>query len=456
MHKCLSLLFIRIILTMKTINKRLLIIPILLLVPVSSCKKEDPPDPDPNPVTGITPAQARDSLYYLMNQWYYWYNEMPAVNKNSYADPYKLMEAMRYKPIDRWSFVADYNEFIAQMQGTFVGHGFRIGIDNEGKARIAMIYSKSPLYSGGVRRGWIVKKINDVDIAPILIAGDGAAYSSVIGPGQAGITNTFLFQKPDGAEVTISSTKSSFTINSVLLFDTLHLSSGVTGHLVFESFIQPSSQELTTAFEFFKTSNVKDLILDLRYNSGGYLYVAQELASYIVGNEPATAQETFAKLQYNNKNLKYNTPFPFKSMLYHLNLQRLAVITTRLTASASEAVLNGLTPYMDVITVGDTTNGKPVGMNGWDVGEKYFFWPVTFKIVNKNNEGEYFDGIIPSKLLPDDIAHDFDDRNEMCLKEAIHYLTTGSVSAKGITLFKRYPGFSEKPSWMDSGFTVVK
>ena len=68
---------------------------------------------------------ARDTLYDIMNEWYYWNDVMPAVNKDNYADPYLLMDAMRYKPLDRWSFVADYNEFMAQMQGSFVGHGFQ-------------------------------------------------------------------------------------------------------------------------------------------------------------------------------------------------------------------------------------------------------------------------------------------------------------------------------------------
>lgn len=435
--------------------KRLLLLLIFIIIIFSSCSEKIPPVDDPDPVV-LTPAMARDSLYYLMKQWYYWYDLMPVVNKANYADPYELMEAMRYKPLDRWSFVADYDEFVAQMEGTFVGHGFRIGVDEEEKARIAMIYSRSPLYANGVRRGWIVKKINNVDIAPILISGDGAAYSNVIGPAQAGITNTFIFQKPDGTEVTVSSTKSSFTINSVLLYDTLHLSSGITGHLVFESFIQPSSDELADAFEFFKANNVKDLILDLRYNSGGYLYVAQTLASYIAGNTPGSAKATFAKLKYNNVNTNQNTTYPFKTTSYPLDLPRLVVITTRLTASASEAVMNGLTPFMNVISLGDTTNGKPTGMNGWPVGEKYFFWPVTFKIVNKNDEGEYFDGIAPAKMLTDDIRYDFDDRKELCLGEAIHYLTTGSVSGKGAVSFRRNPQFSEKPEWMNNAFATEK
>lgn len=435
--------------------KKLFLIAIIVPLAFSSCKKDVPAPVD----TTLTDAMARDSLYYLMQQWYYWYNVMPSVTKENYSDPYKLMDAMRYKPLDKWSFVADYNQFIAEMQGTFVGHGFRIGSVDSADARIAMIYPESPLYGQGVRRGWQVEKINDVPIAPILKSGTAEDYNNVIGPATAGVTNKFLFRRPDGTEVTISSTKSTFTVSSVLVYDTLHLTSGITGHLVFDSFIEPSEQELSTAFAYFKANGVKDLILDLRYNSGGYLYIAQELASYIAGNAAANSNSVFALLSYNSKEQSQNTSFKFVSTTAPLSLSRLVVVSTRFTASASEAVMNGLKPLMDVVSIGDTTSGKPVGMNGWSVGNKYFFWPITFKIVNANNEGDYFDGIVPAKEVEDDITHDFSDRHELCLNEAIHYLETGSVSAKslrGVPSFYRHSQYSEKPSWMNNGFTIVK
>lgn len=440
--------------------KKLIFLPVLFLALTVSCKKDNvAPDN-----SALTPAMARDSLYYIMKEWYYWYNMPEATsvttsNKGDYSDPYELMDAMRYKTLDRWSFVADYDQFIAQMQGSFVGHGFRIGLDNTGNARIAMIYSNSPLYANGVRRGWIVKKINYTDIAPILLSGDGAAYTSLIGASTAGITNIFVFQQPDGKEVTISDTKSAFQVNSVLLYDTIHLSTGVTGHLVFESFIEPSENELATAFAFFSANGVKDLILDLRYNSGGILSVAQSLASYIAGN--AQQGKVFTKFQYNDKHPEQNFFYPLKTTSYPLGLTRLAVITTRSTASASEAVMNGLKPYMEVVSIGDTTDGKPTGMNGWAVGEKYLMWPVTFKTINANNEGDYFSGISPVKVLLDDITRDFSDKEEVCFKEAIHYLEYGSVSTKSfsgydLSTFKRSVQFSERPEWMNNAFILKK
>jgi carboxyl-terminal processing protease len=422
-----------------------LCIAVLFLSFFVSCKKDNVD----NSASG-TASMARDSLYYIMNEWYLWYNLMPGVNKADYADPYELLEAMRYKPKDRWSFILNHDEYLAQKYGTFVGHGFRIGVDSLDNARIAMIYDNSDLYSKGVRRGWIVKKVNGTDIAPIIIARDSAAYSNLLGKSEAGITNTFVFQKPDGTEETISSTKSSFEMNTVLLADTLQLSSGMTGHLVFESFFYPAPTELESAFSFFIANDVKDLILDLRYNSGGSLGIAQTLASYIAGN--SRVGHDFAILSFNNKHNNENFSVPFLNTSYSLDLQRIVVITSRSTASASEDVINGLRPFVNVVCIGDTTDGKPTGMIEWNITNQYYIYPVMFEVVNDNNEGDFYGGIIPHELAVDDITHDFGDRKELCLKEAINYLETGSVATKGVSTFRRYPQLSEKPEWMNNAF----
>ncbi|MBK8881521.1 MAG: hypothetical protein IPN67_03815 [Bacteroidales bacterium] len=430
------------------VNK-FLFVAILSLTLFASCKKDKVA-----PAVTITPALARDTLFMIMNEWYLWNEEMPTVNKDNYADPYLLMDAMRYKLLDRWSFVADYEEFMAEMQGSFVGHGFRIGLDDAGNARIVLVYSNSPLYANGVRRGWIVKKINDTDVAPILESQNSTAYSNLIGPSEAGITNKFLFQTPEGKDSVIMSTKSSFTLNSVILYDTLHLSTGITGHMVFESFIAPSEDEFAAAFSYFKSAGVQDFILDLRYNGGGYLYIAQQLASYLVGN--GNSGNEFIRLVYNSRNQDSNGAFPLLTTESPLSLSKVVFITSRETASASEVVMNGIKPYMSIYSIGDTTNGKPVGMNGGVIGEKYFVAPVTFKSVNKYNEGDYYDGIAPGTLVTDDITHNFDEREELCLKAAINYLETGAVPAKGASEFSRHKQYSEKPEWMKNAFILNK
>lgn len=428
---------------------KLFILLLLSITLLAGCKKE-PPDDEPE-LPAITAAMARDTLYDVMNHWYLWYDLIPAVNKEDYDDPYELLEALRNKQDDRWSFVADYDEYNAEMSGSFVGHGYRIGIDTASLARIALIYKNSPLYAAGVRRGWIVKKINGVDVAPLLLAG-GNAYSDLIGPPTAGIENTFLFRKPDGSEVTIKSTKQTFSINSVLLRDTIHLNSGaIAGHLVFESFLSSSKEELEQAFTYFIAQSATELILDLRYNSGGYLDIAQQLASYIAGN--SNAGEVFARLLYNNKNSLNNTTVNFLSTSHSLGVPRIVVITSDYTASASEAVINGLKPLINVVTTGNTTYGKPVGAKGWPCGKKYWFNLITVRMVNSEGEGDFYDGFAPDKNSLDDIVYDFDDRREMCLSEAIRYLETGSFSDDNKSLpFKPTRVFPEKQSIINNAY----
>jgi C-terminal processing protease CtpA/Prc len=430
------------------IMKRIFFVMLVASLIAASCKKEEI-----KPVTNTTTAesQARDALYNLMQEWYLWYKQMPVVTLADYKDPYELINAVRYKTVDRWSFVADYNAFIASMQGSFVGHGIRMGLDAQKKARVVLIYKNSPLYANGVRRGWIIKTINGGDLASVLMSGNATEYYNLIGESKAGVTNTFVFQTPEGKDSTITTTKSTFQVNSVLTYKTLNLSSGKTGYLAFNEFIEPSSDELKTAFQYLKQEGVKDLILDLRYNTGGILSVATELASYIAGKSTETV---LVKSDYNDKKASNNETTYFSTMLYPLNLTRLVVISTRETASASEVVINGLKPFMSVVTIGDTTNGKPTGMNVWGYNNKYVYAPVTFRLVNSAGQGDFYSGFPPLKYVPDDITHDFGDPNESCLKESIYYMEHGSVSSKGAYIYTRNAIFSERPDLLNNTYTV--
>jgi hypothetical protein len=224
--------------------------------------------------------------------------------------------------------------------------------------------------------------------------------------------------------------------------------------LVFDQFIPPSNQELETAFAFFSQNNITDLILDIRYNGGGDLNVLPIMASYIAGS--TKFKMPLFKLSFNDKNSDYNQIFNFPTVSFPLNLTKLVTICSRGTASASEDLINGLKPYLNVISVGDTTDGKPVGMVGINYKTDYMFWPISFSIVNSEDQGEFYDGIVPEKYVVDDITHDWHDRNELCLKEAIYYLENGSISSKGIYDYQQSVQFSEKPEGINNAFILRK
>lgn len=393
----------------------------LLAVSVS-CRKK----PVDNPAVATEDELARDGLYSVMKSDYLWNTLMPEVKKENYPDPYKLLEAMRYRELDRWSYVQDYGEYLQQSQAIFVGHGIMLGLDAGGRARIAQIYNQSQLYAKGVRRGWIIKTLNAVDLASVL--NDYEAYSDLMGPSEAGVKNTFLFETPEGNEVEITDTKASFTANTVIHYDTLKLKSGTAGYLVFEQFIQPSNAELEEAFAFFSQNNINNIIIDLRYNGGGDLSVLQKLATHIAGS--SYAGKSLFTLTYNEQKKVRNQVMNFDQVKSSVNVGKMIVITTRGTASASEDLINGLKPFMEIKTVGDTTNGKPVGMNGFKYGTKYVYFPITFTLFNTAGESDFYEGFAPDKYAVDDITHDWGDRNEVCLREAIHILENGSASSK--------------------------
>lgn len=405
--------------------KKIILITVILIPLLYSCKKDPKPDPiDPNTIE----KRARDGLYDLMKDVYLWYDKMPTVKISDYDGPESLLEALRYKPRDKWSFVTDYKSFTAQMEGSFVGHGIRVGLDDAKRVRVVSLYEGSDLWPRGVRRGWIIKEINDKPVAPIF---GTDAYNTLMGLPKAGVTNKFLFVKPDGTEVTYNATKSSFTINSVTAATILDLPSGKTGYLCFESFIEPSEQELNAAFANFKANNVTDLIIDLRYNGGGYLDVAQQLSSLVLALKDTT--KICYTLQYNAiVGPAWNESYKFIKTQSPLGLERVVFITTRGSASASEVVINSLKPYIQVKLVGDATHGKPAGMNVWGFpfpanaqdkpDYKYVFVPITFEYVNSLGEGRFYDGIPADVLAADDITHDFGDPEEASLKAAIGVL----------------------------------
>jgi|WetSurMetagenome_2_1015567.scaffolds.fasta_scaffold95948_2 carboxyl-terminal processing protease len=413
--------------------KRFVFIALAVVLALSGCKKSN---------VNTADQDARDALYTIMNQWYFWYDKMPTVTKGDYDNPADLLEAMRYTTYDKWSFTEDYDTFVSEMSGGFVGHGIRVGLDSDKNARIVSIYSGSDMYSQGVRRGWIIKTINGTELAPILIAEDATAYNNLMGASTAGLQNTFVFVKPDNTEVTIVSTKQSFTVNTVLAADTLHLSSGITGYLAFDAFYSSSKTELSTAFAYFSSCGATDVIVDLRYNTGGYLDVAQLLASYLAGNSFTT--KTFIKYEFNDlQATKYNSTDKFTTTSYPMNLSRVVFITSRSTASASEVVISSLKPYIDITLVGDTTYGKPCGMNVFDYNKEYVFAPITFEYTNANNYGEFYKGMAVDVIATDDITHDFGNRNEACLAAAINYLEGGTKGKADVESIRQPKIFRE-------------
>ncbi|MCK5662371.1 MAG: hypothetical protein KAI17_02745, partial [Thiotrichaceae bacterium] len=198
------------------------------------------------------------------------------------------------------------------------------------------------------------------------------------------------------------------------------------GYLAFKSFLATSDAELKVVFSDFNAAGVNKVILDLRYNGRGRVSVARNLASFMVPS--SLTNELFALLKQNDKHQDLNSSYYFKSMVNELDLDRVVVITSGSTASASEMVINGLKPFVDVKTVGNKTFGKPVGMNPVEFDDKVIL-PITFATYNQDGEGEYFDGIPYDCFVKDDLNFDFGDPLEPMLAEALVVSQKGTCSA---------------------------
>lgn len=364
-------------------------------------------------------------FYELMDEWYFWTDEMPEnFDPDLYPSPYEVLEALRYVPDDKWSYISTKEEFDSYYQDAkFVGYGFGSAFDQDGKLRVSFVFNTSDMYLEGVRRSWIVQKVNGTTVQA------GTNINQMLGANEEGVSNSFTFIKPDGTTEEMTLEKKEVFMNSVLHKEVIEAGDKKVGYLVFKGFTQPSFEELDEAVNFFNDAGIDDLILDLRYNGGGQTSVANYLASMIGGS--ALVGEPFAKYLYNDKKAaEENFTDNFTAVEPNLGLSRLITIATDATASASEMVINGLEPFMPVYIVGEDTYGKPMGMNAWYYGEEYAFVPVTFKIANANDEGEYYNGLPADSEADDDLTRIFGDPEEASLKEALQFIETGSFSGQ--------------------------
>jgi hypothetical protein len=206
------------------------------------------------------------------------------------------------------------------------------------------------------------------------------------------------------------------------------------GYFTFDSHLAKSEGELIAAINQLKAAHVTDLVIDMRYNGGGFFYIASELA-YMVSSPAKTTGKTFEQLTYNDKLKSQNQIYPFFSSgstntsLPHLDLSHVMVLATRGTASASESVINSLRGVdITVDLIGAATRGKPYGFEPQN-NCGYTYFAIQFKGVNQKGFGDYTDGFAPTCAAADDLTHARGDTSETMLRTALSYRQTGVCPA---------------------------
>jgi carboxyl-terminal processing protease len=367
-------------------------------------------------------AAQNQALYQTMQQYYLWYDQLPQVNPASFASPEILLEALRFSPTDRFSYLTTVAEEEAMFGASqFVGFGFRTLADVT-TVQVTDVFENAPADKAGLVRGSRILEVNGVPIAQVLAAPGG--FSGSLGRAEVGVTVTFAFVNPDGTERLEVVAKDVVTIPPVTAVRVFEVGGKPTGHLVLRNFVQPSIPALDAAFAELRAAGVTQLVIDLRYNGGGLVRVMEHLAN-LLGSRIAPGA-VFARYLYNDRNAARNESFGFRTTPLEsaLDLERLVIITTPATASASEMLINGMDPVVDTATVGRETFGKPVGQLGFQFCERVLR-PVSFRVVNGLGQGDYFDGIPPVCPAGDTLEVPFGTAGEDSFDTAVFWLEQG-------------------------------
>ena len=341
---------------MKAWRPSLALLPIIAaVVLLPSCGGGDSPA-DASSVDRCSTLGQVEFVRDTMQDIYFWYRELPNPDPASFSSPEAYLEAVRYRPLDSsFSYIADKAEsdaFFSESQ--FVGVGLSTRQTSATELRLAQVFPDSPASEAGLERGDFLLSINGRSVPDLLQSGD---IDSIFGPGQVGVVVSLTWRRlADGSARAATLTKRAVTIPTVSVTSVYDVRRGPrVGYIFFRNFVQPSPAALNTAFRALREAGVEELVLDLRYNGGGLLSVAQHLGGLIGG--AATSGQVFVELFHNDKNQSRNSVLRFEQPAEAIGFSRLVAITTRGSASASESVINGLRPFMPVTLVGDATYG---------------------------------------------------------------------------------------------------
>ncbi|WP_411767009.1 S41 family peptidase [Winogradskyella sp. A3E31] len=368
---------------------------------------------------------------------------------NGFSTPEALFESLIFQPgvVDRFSFIhPDLFELIDLLQGTSTTNGLRLfayqvpGSDTEVFARISLVLNGSNADNAGLERNMVISGVDGTTLTlsnfQALLSQTTATYDFADYDDNGTETTDDDTITPNGQSVTL--TREEFTDNPVHRTEILNIGTDRIGYIMYNSFRSNFEAELNTAFGQL-AGNVDHLVLDLRYNGGGSITTAVALGSMVTGQFNG---DVFSKAIYGPNRQDENTTFSFTNTLNggasinSLNLDKLYVITTESSASASELIINSLRPYIDVVQIGETTTGKTTinrlvfdspdfGSTQVTSAHTYVMFPLIGDSVNSNDELVPSTGLVPNITLSESSTNlgTLGDPNEPLLAAAIADIT---------------------------------
>lgn len=395
---------------------------------------------DDGPVAECSILGQNQFVLDAMRDWYFWNDQLPAeVDISQFATPEDLLAFLTTfspdltpddgidNPVDRFSFIntaaADQAFF---GEGRFEGFGFSSRFVAENDLRLTRVFVDSPANRGGLARGQQIVALNGRTIAEIQ-ANEGVNAVFDLSPLE------FTMREIDGSEFTVEIAKDVVTIDPVPQSRIIVDPNGVrppVGYMELATFISTADAEMDAVFANFRAQGVNDVILDLRYNGGG-LVSTSELLGDLLGGDVAE-NLVYSKTVFNELRAAANDTVEFFERRGNsMSLVRLVVIASTRTASASELVINGMDPHVEVTIVGDRTFGKPVGQVGLEFCEK-ILRPTAFQTLNANDFGDYFFGLPVDCAAPDDLNVLVGADNDPNIEAALSYLDSGTCPVASI------------------------
>jgi carboxyl-terminal processing protease len=393
-----------------------------------------------------------DELRFLRgwaDRYYLWYNEIPTTFRmadfTNALDYFKVLKTPQLTASgqlkDKYHFTYPTAEWEAL---TNAGIDLSYGVTwsrntgpNLPRTWLATVVEPgSPAAAAGLRRGDLLLAVDGIDFVN---AGDKPSVDKInagLFPEKTGEMHRFTLRRA-GVSFDVSMSAAEVSADPVQNVKVIDTPTGKVGYLTFSSHNAVAEKELIDAFTQLRDGGVTDLVLDMRYNGGGLLYVASELA-YMIAGPTVTTGKVFERPQYNDKTPSqppivfrptawgFPAPVPAKAgtFLPYLGLKRVTVLSTAGTCSASEAVVNGLRGVdVEVNLVGSQTCGKPYAFTPVpNCGTTYF--SIEFKGVNEKGSGDYSDGMAPTCNVQDDLSHAVGDPAEGMLAAALSFNAT--------------------------------
>ena len=366
-------------------KKYVLIFLTLAMISVG-CKKNDdgidgPNGPDPDPSAGVV---VQDFMWKAMNIWYFWQEDVPDLDDNRFdndadytaflqseSDPGDFFDNKLRFVDDRFSFYnEDYKVLTDNLSGVSRSNGVEFGLvvfnsSDDIFGYVRYIIPNSDASSKDIARGELFTGVDGQTLNRSnyreLLFGENATYTLNMADIADGVIT------PNGKEVNLTK-EEALVENPVFITTSFEIDGKKIGYLMYNGFTNEFDEELNDAFGQLKSAGVTDLVLDMRYNSGGSVNSSRLLSSMIYGTN---TDELYIRQRWNPKIQAAFTADDPKALedyfasstgagtaINTLNLNKVYILTTGSTASASELVINGLNPYIEIIKIGTTTTGK--------------------------------------------------------------------------------------------------